>query len=51
MPSEEAHRNLSIIIDWGRYAELFAYNTQSDILSLENPQIEESEQTVYTHRT
>ncbi len=45
MPSEEAHRNLSIIIDWGRYAELFAYNTQSDILSLENPQIEEPEQT------
>ncbi len=40
MPSDEAHKNLSIIIDWGRYAELFAYNNQTEMLSLENPEVE-----------
>lgn len=34
----EAERLLRIIIDWGRYAEIFAYNYDTDILSLENPQ-------------
>lgn len=34
---EEAERVLTVIIDWGRYAEIFAYDYDSGILSLENP--------------
>ncbi len=34
----EAERLLRIIIDWGRYAEIFAYHYDTDMLSLENPQ-------------
>lgn len=34
----EAERVLKVIIDWGRYAEIFAYNYDSGILSLENPE-------------
>jgi NitT/TauT family transport system ATP-binding protein len=30
-----------VIIDWGRYAELFAYDHNSGILSTENPGAEE----------
>ncbi|MEB3703159.1 Nitrate/sulfonate/bicarbonate ABC transporter ATP-binding protein [Candidatus Bealeia paramacronuclearis] len=41
MPLDEAEENISIVIDWGRYAELFAYDSQTEILSLENPQAEE----------
>jgi NitT/TauT family transport system ATP-binding protein len=29
---------LATVIDWGRYAELFAYDYNTGILSLENPQ-------------
>lgn len=42
MPLEEAHKTLSIIINWGRYAELFAYNHQTEMLSLETPENEPS---------
>jgi NitT/TauT family transport system ATP-binding protein len=41
MPSIDAQRNLSIIINWGRYAELFSYNSQTRMLNLENPEVEE----------
>ncbi len=34
---DEAERILKVIIDWGRYAEIFAYNYDSGYLSLENP--------------
>ena len=34
---DEAERILKIAIDWGRYAELFAYDYDSGLLSLENP--------------
>lgn len=34
----EASRQLDTIIDWGRYAELFAYDTESRQLSLEEPE-------------
>jgi NitT/TauT family transport system ATP-binding protein len=34
---EEAQRVLSVIIDWGRYAELFAYDYNSGVFSTENP--------------
>lgn len=34
----EADRLLRIIIDWGRYAEIFAYDYDTNTLSLENPQ-------------
>lgn len=33
----EAERVLSTMIDWGRYAEIFAYDFNTGILSLENP--------------
>ena len=35
---EEALRVLRIVIGWGRYAELFAYDDNSGELSLENPE-------------
>lgn len=35
---EEAERVLTSIIDWGRYAEIFAYDDDTGILSLENPE-------------
>jgi len=34
---DEAERLLRIIIDWGRYAEIFAYDYDTNVLSLENP--------------
>lgn len=34
---KEAERVLRTMIDWGRYAELFAYNFNTGMLSLENP--------------
>lgn len=34
---QEAARILTTMIDWGRYAELFAYDFNSGVLSLENP--------------
>ena len=33
----EAERVLTCIIDWGRYAEIFAYDSNTQELSLENP--------------
>jgi NitT/TauT family transport system ATP-binding protein len=38
LSEEESERLLKVIIDWGRYAELFAYDYDAGILSLENPQ-------------
>lgn len=37
LSEEEAERVLSTVIEWGRYAELFAYDYTSGVLSLENP--------------
>jgi len=37
LSEDEAERVLRIVIDWGRYAELFAYNNNEETLSLENP--------------
>lgn len=37
LTNAEAERVLTVIIDWGRYAEIFAYDYDSGILSLENP--------------
>lgn len=34
---DEAERVLKVMIDWGRYAEIFAYDYESGELSLENP--------------
>jgi NitT/TauT family transport system ATP-binding protein len=34
---DEAERVLSVVIDWGRYAEVFAYDNNTGMLSLENP--------------
>jgi NitT/TauT family transport system ATP-binding protein len=35
--NETAEEVLTVAIDWGRYAEIFAYDYNSGILSLENP--------------
>ncbi|MDF3054354.1 MAG: transporter ATP-binding protein [Gammaproteobacteria bacterium] len=38
LSEEAASEVLEIIIDWGRYAELFAYDYNAGVLSLENPE-------------
>jgi len=38
LSEQEAERVLTVAIDWGRYAEIFAYDFNTEILSLENPQ-------------
>jgi NitT/TauT family transport system ATP-binding protein len=35
---DAAEEVLTIVIDWGRYAEIFAYDYNTGMLSLENPQ-------------
>jgi len=37
LPEQEAEGVLEVIIDWGRYAELFAYDSEAGIFSTENP--------------
>lgn len=37
LTDKEAERVLSTVIEWGRYAELFAYDYNAGVLSLENP--------------
>lgn len=37
LSEKEADRVLCTMIDWGRYAELFAYDFNTGVLSLENP--------------
>lgn len=37
LSENEAERVLSTMIDWGRYAEIFAYDFNTGMLSLENP--------------
>src|SRR6266851_4576087 len=37
LDEEEADELLETIINWGRHAELFAYDYDSEVLSLENP--------------
>jgi NitT/TauT family transport system ATP-binding protein len=33
-----AEETLDTVIDWGRYAEIFAYQDQSEMFSLEDPE-------------
>lgn len=37
LTEDEAERVLDVIIDWGRYAEVFAFDTHAATFSLENP--------------
>ncbi len=37
---EEVERVLEVVVAWGRYAELFAYDYDSGVFSLENPTVE-----------
>lgn len=37
LSEEEAQRTFLVAIDWGRYAEIFAYDSNTGVLSLENP--------------
>jgi NitT/TauT family transport system ATP-binding protein len=43
LSEKEAERVLKTMIDWGRYAEIFAYDFNTGILSLENPGISDSD--------
>jgi NitT/TauT family transport system ATP-binding protein len=42
MSAEYADETLKTIVSWGRYAELFAYDEQSETFSLENPGMDEA---------
>ncbi len=44
LTEDEAERVLDVIIDWGRYAEIFAFDTHADRFSLENPGEEKVEE-------
>ena len=46
----EAERVLQVLIDWGRYAELFAYNRNTGVFSAENPGEEPVEATMRDRR-
>jgi NitT/TauT family transport system ATP-binding protein len=37
LTEQAAEETLKVVIDWGRYAEIFAYDVNAGILSLENP--------------
>lgn len=37
LSDQEAERVLKVVIEWGRYAEIFAYDHNAGVLSLENP--------------
>lgn len=37
LSEDAAEETLTVVIDWGRYAEIFAYDYNSGMLSLENP--------------
>ena len=41
LSEEEAERVLDTAIDWGRYAEVYAYDDNADVFSLDNPGAEE----------
>jgi NitT/TauT family transport system ATP-binding protein len=43
LSEQESERVLKTMIDWGRYAEIFAYDVKTGILSLENPGIQNSQ--------
>jgi NitT/TauT family transport system ATP-binding protein len=44
LSEDEAERVLQVIIDWGRYAELFAYDYGASMFSAENPGEEPAEE-------
>jgi len=43
LSEDEAERVLQVIIDWGRYAELFTYDYDAGVFSAENPGEESAE--------
>jgi NitT/TauT family transport system ATP-binding protein len=42
LSESESERVLESVINWGRYAEVFAYDDDAEVLSLENPGVEEA---------
>jgi NitT/TauT family transport system ATP-binding protein len=44
LSEDEAERVLQVIVDWGRYAELFAYDYDAGVFSAENPGEEPAEE-------
>ena len=43
LSEDEAVRVIETVIDWGRYAEMYAYDGNADVFSLENPGEDEAE--------
>jgi NitT/TauT family transport system ATP-binding protein len=41
LSEEEARRVLDTAIDWGRYAEVYAYDDNAEVFSLDNPEAEQ----------
>jgi NitT/TauT family transport system ATP-binding protein len=37
MSDDYAEHTLRVVIAWGRYGEIFAYDDQHEVFSLENP--------------
>ncbi|HEY6335798.1 MAG TPA: AAA-associated domain-containing protein, partial [Alphaproteobacteria bacterium] len=37
LPEEDAQHTLLAVISWGRYGELFSYDDEAEMFSLENP--------------
>ena len=37
MPDDAAEETLRTVINWGRYAEVLAYDEESRLFTLENP--------------
>ena len=37
LSEEDADMTLKAIVSWGRYAELFSYDDEAEVFSLENP--------------
>jgi NitT/TauT family transport system ATP-binding protein len=40
MSEQDAEGTLKSVVSWARYAELFAYDEQAELFSLENPTAE-----------
>ena len=38
MSEHNADETIKTVVSWGRYAELFSYNEQAELFSLEDPQ-------------
>jgi NitT/TauT family transport system ATP-binding protein len=49
LPQEEVHRQIDTALNWGRYAELFTYDSETDRVLLEPPSTADSSETIPLH--